>query len=155
VEYRCYFARAPALTGIWMPEPSENWTVLWHEITDAFSPGAPIQEKDLFAGRSPELQALTDAIFQRGRHAVLFGERGVGKTSMANIFPLAVVSSTKDVIPVRVNASPNDTFNTLWRKVFKRFSYTDQSGKVTRKISEDFVGELTPDDVQMALEGFT
>jgi ATP-dependent Clp protease ATP-binding subunit ClpA len=72
------------------PKDAENWKVLFQEITDAFSPGAPIQERELFAGRANELQALMDAVMQRGRHAVLFGERGVGKTSMVNIFPLTI-----------------------------------------------------------------
>lgn len=134
---------------------AEEWDVLYAEVTDAFSPGAPIQERDLFAGRRPELEALVDAVLQRGRHAVLFGNRGVGKTSLANILSLAVHRPNKDVLAVRVNASPNDTFTSLWRKVFKRFSYSNGTGDLPRKISEDLIGELTPDDVQLALEGFS
>lgn len=34
-----------------MPPTQDTWMELFQEITDAFSPGAPIQEKDLFAGR--------------------------------------------------------------------------------------------------------
>ena len=137
-----------------MAKDAENWSVLFQEITDAFSPGAPIQEKELFAGRSKEIQALVDAVAQRGKHAVLFGERGVGKTSMANILPFTIVSSTKKVLPVRVNASPDDTFTSLLRKVFKRFSYAAENGRPSRKIADDFTGEITPDDVQLAVEGF-
>jgi len=134
--------------------PEENWTVLFQEITDAFSLGAPIQERELFAGRSLEIQALMDAVGQRGRHAVLFGERGVGKTSMVNIFPLTIVSSTRQVLSVRVNAAPDDTFTSLWKKVFKRFSYAAENGQPSRRISDDFTGDLTPDDMQLAMEGF-
>lgn len=134
----------------------EDWATLWNEITDAFSPGAPIQERDLFAGRAPELQALIDAVHQRGRHAVLFGERGVGKTSLANILPLTITNPTREVASVRVNASPNDSFDSLWRKVFKRFSYAEAGApSVTRKISDELPAELAPDDVQLALEGFS
>jgi Cdc6-like AAA superfamily ATPase len=133
----------------------EDWDVLWREVTDAFSPGAPIQERDLFAGRAPELQALTDAVQQRGRHAVLFGERGVGKTSLANILPLAIVAPAREVAAVRVNASPTDTFDSLWRKVFKRFSYAYADGSGSRKLADELPEALTPDDVQLALEGFT
>ncbi len=136
------------------PKGAENWTVLFQEITDAFSPGAPIQERELFAGRVNELQALMDAVGQRGRHAVLFGERGVGKTSMVNIFPLTVVSSAKQVLAVRVNSAPDESFTSLWKKVFKRFSYAAENGQPSRKIADDFVGEISPDDVQLALEGF-
>lgn len=133
----------------------EDWDVLYAEVTDAFSPGAPIQERDLFAGRAPELNALVDAVLQRGRHAVLFGNRGVGKTSLANILSLAINRPNKDVLAVRVNASPNETFTSLWKKVFKRFSYSNGATDAPRKISEDLIGDLTPDDVQLALEGFS
>ena len=40
------------------PETAEGWAVLRQEITEAFSPGAPVQEKDLFAGRSAQITAL-------------------------------------------------------------------------------------------------
>jgi hypothetical protein len=132
----------------------EEREALWAEVTDAFSPGAPIQERDLFAGRSPEIQALTDAVRQRGRHAVLFGERGVGKTSLVNILPLTVVKSPKDLLAVRVNASPDDTFSSLWKKVFKRFSRAGATGEPLKRIADDYSGELTPDDVQLELESF-
>lgn len=136
-----------------MAKEADQWDVLFAEITDAFSPGAPIQERDLFAGRAAQLQALVDSVHQRGRHAVLFGERGVGKTSLVNILPAVVHRPPKEVLPVRVNCSPDDSFTTLWKKVFKRFSYADSKG--ARKISDDLPDELSPDDVQLALEGFT
>ncbi len=63
----------------------EDWQVLWGDVNEAFSPGAPVQERDLFAGRIEQLRALVDSVQQRGRHAIVFGERGVGKTSLANI----------------------------------------------------------------------
>jgi len=136
-----------------MAKEADQWDVLFAEITDAFSPGAPIQERDLFAGRAPQLQALVDSVHQRGRHAVLFGERGVGKTSLVNIVPAVVRRPPKEVLPVRVNCSPDDSFTTLWRKVFKRFTYADSAG--SRRISDDFAGDLSPDDIQLALEAFS
>ena len=45
----------------------------------AFSPSAPIDSTDLFAGRTRQIERLLGAIFQRGQHAIIFGERGVGK----------------------------------------------------------------------------
>ena len=43
-----------------------------------FSPTAPIDERDLFAGRTDQIRKLIDAINQKGQHAIVFGERGVG-----------------------------------------------------------------------------
>lgn len=138
------------------PKTQEDWDILRAEVTEAFSPGAPVQEKDLFAGRSSQIALLEDAVNQRGRHAVLFGERGVGKTSLANILALVMRRPNRELIYVRVNADPSDTFQSLWKKVFKRMSYVISSseGDVTKKISDDFPIELTPDDVQLVLGEF-
>ncbi len=53
-------------------------------IHEAFTPGAPINSRDLFSGRKKQVDKAISTIFQRGQHAVIFGERGVGKTSLAN-----------------------------------------------------------------------
>ena len=136
----------------------EDWDALKADITDAFSPGAPVQEKDLFAGRGPQISALEDAVIQRGRHAILYGERGVGKTSLANIIGLVMGGRPRgELIYVRVNADPTDTFSSLWRKVFKRLDHsgTSPKGATVKKLSEEFTGELTPDDIQLALSDFS
>lgn len=139
------------------PTTADSWSALRAEITEAFSPGAPVQERDLFSGRASQIASLEDAVSQRGRHAIVFGERGVGKTSLANVLPLLMRRPNKELIYVRVNADPSDTFVSLWKKVFKRMSYVVAGidGTVTKKISEDFGSELTPDDVQLVLSEFT
>ena len=143
----------PALT----PASPEDWSALRADITEAFSPGAPVQEKDLFSGRTAQIAALEDAVNQRGRHAIVYGERGVGKTSLANILALVMRRPNKEMIYVRVNADPSDTFVTLWKKVFKRMNYVTDTlaGTVTKRISDDFGAELAPDDVQLVLSEFS
>lgn len=139
------------------PKTLEDWDSLWAELTDAFSPGAPVQERELFAGRAPQIRALEDAVLQRGRHAILYGERGVGKTSLANVLQLVMSSSSRELLYVRVNADPTDTFTSLWKKVFKRLTYvtTSTEGPTTKKLSDEFSGHLTPDDIQLALSDFS
>lgn len=136
---------------------TEDWDLLWHEITEAFSPGAPVQERDLFAGRQEQLRTLVDTVHQRGRHAIVFGERGVGKTSLTNILSLMLRAPRREVIAVKVNADPKDSFHSLWRKVFKRMNYEvqrDGSPPVLRTIADDHPNQLTPDDVQLELSNF-
>jgi MoxR-like ATPase len=55
------------------------------KIFNVFLPGTPISDFDFFAGRKQQMNAVTSAIMQPGRHAILFGERGVGKTSLAKV----------------------------------------------------------------------
>ena len=139
------------------PKTAEDWAALRAEITEAFSPGAPVQERDLFSGRSSQIALLEDAVLQRGRHAIVYGERGVGKTSLANVLPLVMHRPNKELIYVRVNADPTDTFVSLWKKVFKRMTYVTATldGTSVKKISEDFGSELAPDDVQLVLSEFS
>lgn len=133
----------------------EDWDVLWQEITDIFSPGAPIQERELFSGRLDQLHALLDVVLQRGRHAVVFGERGVGKTSIANILGLISRGPNRDVLAVKVNAAPNDSYVSLWQKVFKRLCYQSDSGETVQHNLADLYGDkLSLDDVQLELAGF-
>jgi hypothetical protein len=48
-------------------------------IHEAFTPTAPIKSRDLFAGRKVQVDKVVRAVLQRGEHAILYGERGVGK----------------------------------------------------------------------------
>ncbi len=139
------------------PKTDEAWAALRAEITEAFSPGAPVQERDLFSGRASQIASLEDAVNQRGRHAIVYGERGVGKTSLANVLPLVMHRPNKQLIYVRVNADPTDTFASLWKKVFKRMTYETSTpqGPVSKKLSEDFGADLAPDDVQLVLSEFS
>lgn len=135
---------------------NEDWQALRAEIMETFSPSAPVEERDLFSGRSAQLEALLDAVNQRGKHAILFGERGVGKTSLANILKLDARRPNRQTMYVRVNADPTDTFESLWRKVFKRMSYaSDGDDAPTIKVSDELTGKLSPDDVQLVLEDFS
>jgi Cdc6-like AAA superfamily ATPase len=82
-----------------------------------FTPAAPIDERSLFAGRDLQMRQVVDAINQKGRHAIIFGERGVGKTSLANVLSSFLAQQT---LAVRVNCDGQDTFESLWRKVFEK-----------------------------------
>ena len=53
------------------------------EAYTVFTPSRPIISQELFCGRQNEIERLKDALFMGGRHALLYGDRGVGKTSLA------------------------------------------------------------------------
>ena len=48
------------------------------EVGGVFSPGAPIDQQDLFAGRISQVERAIDAVNGKGQHIAIFGERGVG-----------------------------------------------------------------------------
>lgn len=117
-----------------------DWTALWHEAAQIFSPGAPIDEGDLFAGRVDQVRELISAVYQRGQHAIIFGERGVGKTSLANTFTKFMHSPVSRVVATRVNCDGVDSFSSLWRKALADLDLSDLLPE-----------NCNPDDVRRAL----
>lgn len=78
-----------------------------------FTPGFPVSHQDMFAGRMEQLQRVIDTLQSPGRHPVLFGQRGVGKTSLANILGQVF----KNLLAVKVSCDGSDTFATVWNRV--------------------------------------
>jgi len=98
---------------------------------NAFQPRTPISAREFFAGRWEQLTTVADSVAQAGLHIVIFGERGVGKTSLANVVsPLLTVMeeslTQKPAIPrlvVKVNTHHGDSFSAVWRRVFDEVSW--------------------------------
>lgn len=89
-------------------------------LNQVFSPIMPIQEKDFFFGRINQLEKVAEAINEKGQHAILYGERGVGKTSLANI----MFSSYTNLYPVKVTCDRQDNFKTLWERAFESIQFS-------------------------------
>lgn len=133
------------------------------EIGKVFNPAAPVEKKALFAGRIGQINAVVDAISQRGQHAIIYGERGVGKTSLANILQELLTSAGQHVLTLRFNGEETATFSTVWRKMFGDLQTTVQKrtagylGTETAQITSLAKGlpeQISPDDVRRVLAGF-
>src|SRR4051812_47016590 len=85
-----------------------------------FTPSAPVDDQALFAGRNHELFSVVEATQSAGQHAVIYGERGVGKTSLARI--AGSICAEQGQITMRVNCEATDTFDSLWVKVADELS---------------------------------
>jgi Cdc6-like AAA superfamily ATPase len=83
-----------------------------------FTPAIPVSQDSVFAGRLEQLQQIVDAIGQPGLHVVIFGEPGVGKTSLANILSSRLGSQKKAVVAPRVTCERTDDFSSLWKRIF-------------------------------------
>jgi hypothetical protein len=90
-------------------------------VEEIFSPSTPVARRDLFAGRTQALQALEAVLTRAGRHAVVFGERGTGKTSLVTL--LAELTG-RPLTVAQVSAQPGDTFGTLWSRVAEQLRLT-------------------------------
>jgi energy-coupling factor transporter ATP-binding protein EcfA2 len=90
------------------------------KANQVFTPGYPVSQKDLFAGRMEQLQRVLDTLNSPGRHPVLFGQRGVGKTSLANVLGEVL----QNLLAVKVSCDGSDTFATIWNRVLHTASVT-------------------------------
>lgn len=133
------------------------------EVGSVFTPGAPVSEKDLFAGRIDQFDQVLSAATQRGYHAILYGERGVGKTSLANIIATGLQGAGGWIVP-RVNCDGTDTFTSLWRKALQDIALTKSKpglgfGATDITEVESAISQLpetvTPDDVRRALQSLS
>jgi energy-coupling factor transporter ATP-binding protein EcfA2 len=133
----------------------EDWQTLSFEASQTFSPSTPLSESDLFAGRFAQIEKMLEATSERGKHVVLFGERGVGKTSLAKLFSSFFPKTLRHIIAVREQCDPTDDFTSIWTKVFKDIHVRmEENGEhVTRPLSDSVEGQLKPDDVRRQLDG--
>ena len=53
------------------------------KLNSLVSPALPIQSVEFLQGRGPELDRIEKALFAAGRHVFIYGDRGVGKSSLA------------------------------------------------------------------------
>ncbi len=59
--------------------PQSRYTILMN----AFRPAQEVDDPSIFAGRAKEVARLTDALHQMGSVPLIYGDRGLGKTSLA------------------------------------------------------------------------
>jgi len=102
----------------------EDWAALRFEVGQLFTPSTPISGADLFAGRSRQILTLLDTVGERGRHAIIYGEPGVGKTSIAQTLQYIIPARTSIVRYIRKPAFSSDTFSSIWINVFKEMQFT-------------------------------
>ncbi|MGH9195994.1 MAG: AAA family ATPase, partial [Acidimicrobiia bacterium] len=105
----------PRTASLGVDDPAK-WD-LWAAVTLAFTPAAPVDDFSLFADRPNQAMVCLDALFQRGLHVALYGERGVGKTSLANVLPQIVRQA--DLNSVRVDCGTTADYRSIWRSVFR------------------------------------
>jgi Cdc6-like AAA superfamily ATPase len=141
------------------PYPEDDFQRRIVLVNESFSPSTPITTKSLFSGRSNQMTRLLDIITQRGQHGLVYGDRGVGKTSLAKVMHEVAQNSAR--ICAYFTCSSNDTFDTIWPRTFEEIRWVVESqppgfSAEAVKSVENARGLLpespSPDDIRRALD---
>ena len=81
------------------------------KLANVVSTSHPIRSIQHLKGRDDVLDDIRRALYADGRHIFVFGDRGVGKSSLAAT--AAYQHQSADAEPIFVSGSPDDTFHTI------------------------------------------
>lgn len=84
-------------------------------LRSAFTPAQPITDRRMFAGRTTVLTNLIRSIEDQRLHTVIYGERGLGKTSLLHV--LAQAARDARYLVVYVTCGAGSTFDETFRTI--------------------------------------
>ncbi len=139
-------------------------------VSGAFRPATPVDSQTLFAGRRAQMERVLDVVLQPGQHAVIYGIRGVGKTSLVRVVAEILRKADGSAAVSFYTCNSGDSFDAVWRSILEdiEFSYSmppvgfagqeDQGAvsaldSIARVIvdADGVTRSLRPDDVRRAL----
>jgi energy-coupling factor transporter ATP-binding protein EcfA2 len=91
--------------------------IMRSKVREVFTPSRPVQMIELLLGRETNIGRLIEILNTPGQHALLFGDRGVGKSSLANIAGAIIrMHNYFDAAHITVKAcGSEDTFDSIVR----------------------------------------
>lgn len=109
-----------------------------NEVRTTFTPSKPVQDQNIFSGRKEQVKECCGILESPGLHGILFGDRGVGKTSFANIVSIFLGSGLtidgkiddinfafiEKANVIKVECSTSTTFKTLIQDIYSRINIT-------------------------------
>ncbi|GAO40116.1 hypothetical protein SCH01S_43_00170 [Sphingomonas changbaiensis NBRC 104936] len=86
-------------------------------LRDVFTPAQPVTERSKFAGRLGVLARLIEILEEQRSHVVIYGERGIGKTSLVHILADIARESRYNVVYASCGAFSD--FEDIFRAVLR------------------------------------
>ena len=85
------------------------------KLLEYFTPSQPVSDRRRFAGRSDVLSSVIRAIEEQRLHVVVYGERGLGKTSLMHVLTQAAREAR--YLVVYVSCGADSSFDEVFRTV--------------------------------------
>lgn len=98
-------------------------------VYEVFTPSQPISGIEYFRGRQPQIASCYDAIRDRGRHVLIYGDRGVGKTSLAKV-ACEEADHGREFSHFQYRCDTGTTFHSMWASLLNDMGF---DGMLRRK----------------------
>jgi Cdc6-like AAA superfamily ATPase len=110
------------------PVSPADWRALRAQLNHTFTPHKPIRDEGVFNGRDRLLQQVSDTVSQPGKHVIIYGERGLGKTSFANVAARELAQAPR-VTVIRKSCTVEHTFGMIWRELLHDYELNGKKAK--------------------------
>jgi Cdc6-like AAA superfamily ATPase len=94
---------------------SDGLSLAWLNLRRAYTPSQPITDREMFAGRKAIVTKVIRAIEDERLHAIIHGQRGIGKTSLLHV--LAQAAREARYLVVYVPCGATASFDEIFRAV--------------------------------------
>lgn len=118
-----------------MAAPIKPISLRRDSIYAAFNTAMPVTDRHGLAGRNSELEKLVEAIVVQRKHAVIFGTRGSGKTSLARVF--GDLADEAGCIALYGSANGEADFDSLFRPFLTELPMSSAGQERARKMMSE------------------
>jgi len=127
-------------------------------IDEIFTPSSPIENKELFSGRTEQYEQIRETVKEKGQHAIMYGHRGAGKTSLANM----CLYLYENLMSIKVSCNRNDSFQSIWERALRKISFAQSENSIGYTPTETVniypinvpdQEHITPTEIEQILSG--
>lgn len=132
-------------------------------IRETFTPVHPVTSRAHFAGRREVLKSIIDAVEEQRAHVVVFGERGIGKTSLMHV--LGELARESGYLVVYASCGNRSDFDELFRSVLRKIPLNslaetipaapDSGLTLADRLSDGLIGARELSEVCAGISGVT
>lgn len=115
-----------------MAIPGMNRPQFEQVLHTRLSPTTPIRSPEFLKGRGKKLEDIRKSLVSPGRHVFVYGDRGVGKTSLAQT--AAFEQQSSDGNPILLTCDSRSTFFTVIRDLGNHFLASDPT--IQKRVSQ-------------------
>lgn len=111
--------------------PDDRFFARQAALDQHLRPGAPVDTNDLLKGRTGQIRQVLGAVGGIGEHVAIYGEPGVGKTSLSLVVQ-SILNVTQIAACVRIQCASGDDFAAIWNRFGEYLERESRRGRLAR-----------------------